>query len=122
MPSIWTVPSLPFPPPRGEHRHSWIRAGIHDLQADAGHRHEEVADAARGGERRHDLGAEHRLASRTSDVDDGRLTRDQDGLLKVADTHLGIDGDGAGAGHLDALAHDPGEAGERERHPVEARR
>ena len=109
-------------PPRREHRHPWIRAGIHDLQADAGNRHEEVAHAARGGQRRHDIGTEHRLASRASDVDDWRLTRDRDGLLKVAHTHVGVDGDGAGAGHLDALAHDHGESGERERHPVEARR
>ncbi len=32
-----------------EHGHPWVRAGIHDLEADAGNRHEEVADAARGG-------------------------------------------------------------------------
>jgi hypothetical protein len=55
-------------------------------------------------------------------IDDRTLAGDRDRFFNGADAHLGVDRRGEACCHLHGLAPDLVEAGQRERHGVEARR
>src|SRR5437870_3903336 len=70
---------------------------------------------------RKDILADRGLHFRALDVDDWRLAGDGDGFLERADSQIGVDRRDERAAQLDAFALHRTEAGQRERHGIDAR-
>src|SRR5262249_23869003 len=99
------------------------RTGIDvgDVRLEARHGCEQIAVAADAGKVPHRLVVERDGAPRALHVDHRRLSGDGDGLCDLADSHLRVDLDYAGARYDDVVALQGGEPCECERHDVCAR-